>query len=159
MTRELIYSFAACAVSVALEGVFAGGGIKQRFAELRGPRYVPPLWAWVVIGAFYYLICFVVLYRLFSISETVPLRRWALVLLFAMMFINALWNYFFFRTRNLFHAWVIGFPYALVALLLFALLLRLDRTAAFCLLPYLFYLFYAGTFGYQIWKLNAPGAV
>jgi tryptophan-rich sensory protein len=142
-------------VSVTLEGVFAGSGIKRRLSELRVPRCVPPLWGWVVIGALYYLICFVVLYRLFSLSETIPSRTWALGFLFAMMFINALWNYFFFRSRNLLHAFVIGVPYALVALALFVLLLPLDRAAAFCLLPYLLYLFYAGYFGYQIWKLNA----
>lgn len=159
MNRALIFSLAVCAVSVALEGLFAGGGIKKRFAELRIPRHVPPLWAWVVIGAFYYLLCFVLLYRLFSISDTNPLRRWTLTLLFTMMFINALWNCFFFRTRNLFHAWLIGFPYAVIALLLFVFLLRFDRTAAFCLLPYLVYLFYAGIFGYRIWKLNPHGGV
>ena len=158
MTRALIYSLVACALSIALEGVFAGSGIKVRLAQLRVPRYVPPLWGWVVIGAFYYVICFVLLYRLFSISETVPFRRWALAFLFAMMFINALWNYFFFRTRNLFHAYLIGWPYGLIALVLFLLLLRFDHIAAFFLLPYLLYLFYAGTFGYRVWKLNPPTA-
>ena len=158
MTRALIYSLAACAVAVALEGVFAGGGIKLRLAEIRVPRYAPPLWGWVVIGAFYYLICFVVLYRLFSIAEPSPLRAWALALLSGMMFINALWNYFFFRSRNLFHAYVVGLPYSLIALVLFAVLLRVERAAALCLLPYLLYLFYAGLFGYRVWKLNPPSA-
>jgi tryptophan-rich sensory protein len=137
-----------------LEALFAGGGIKQRLSELRVPRYVPPLWGWVAIGAFYYLICFVLLYRLFSLSESTPGRQWALGLLFAMLLINALWNYFFFRARNLFHAFVLGLPYVLIALALFALLLRVDRTAAFYLLPYLIYLLYAGVFGYRVWKLN-----
>jgi len=158
MNHPLIYSLAACGVSIALEGLFAGSGIKARLAELRVPRYAPPLWGWVVIGAFYYLICFVVLYRLFSMSEAILLRRWALVFLFAMMFINALWNYLFFRTRNLFHAYVIGFPYALIAFALFAVLLRIDKPAAFCLLPYLAYLFYANAFGYRVCKLNDSSA-
>ncbi len=159
MTRALIYALAACAVSVALEGVFAGGGIKQRLTELRVPRYVPPLWGWIAIGVFYYIICFILLYRLFSMSETVSLRSCAVALLFAMMFINALWNYFFFRTRNLFHAYVIGLPYGLVAFVLFLILLRLDRISAFSLLPYLLYLLYANRFGYRVWKLNSPTAV
>ena len=59
MDPPLPYSLGVCAISVALEAVFAGGGIKQRLAELRAPRFVPPLWGWVVIGAFYYVICFV----------------------------------------------------------------------------------------------------
>lgn len=112
MTRALIYALGACALSVALEGLFAGGGIKQRLAELRVPRYAPPLWGWIVIGVVYYVICFVVLYRLLSMPETVPSRNSALVLLGSLMFTNALWNYFFFRTRNLFHAFVIGLPSA-----------------------------------------------
>ena len=159
MTRALIYSLAACAVAGALEGVFAGRGIKLRLAELRVPRYTPPLSVWIAIGVLYYLICFAVLYRLLSMPEAVPLRRWALVLLGSIIFINALWNYFFFRTRNLFHAYVIGLPYSLIALVLFVFLLRLDRVAAFFLLPYLLYLFYANAFGYRVWKLNSPTAV
>jgi len=154
MTGALIYSLAACAVSVALEALFAGSGIKARFAELRVPRYAPPLWAWVVIGAFYYVMCFAVLYRLLSMPGVVPLRRWAILLFSSIMLINALWNYFFFRTRNLFHAFVISLPYGALAVVLFGVLLHLDRPAAWSVLPYLLYLFYAAAFGYRIWKLN-----
>jgi translocator protein len=158
MTRALIYSLAACAVSVALEALFAGGGIKARLTELRVPRYAPPLWGWIVIGAFYYVICFALLYRLLSLPVAGPSQRWALGLLGSIMFINALWNYFFFRTRNLFHAYLIGLPYGAIAFVLLAVLLRLDRPAAFCLLPYLLYLFYANAFGYRVWRLNQPTA-
>jgi translocator protein len=154
MTIALVYSLAACAISLALEALFAGSRVKARFAELRVPRYAPPLWAWVVIGAVYYVLCFAVLYRLLSMPGVVPLRQWAVMLFGSVMLINAVWNYFFFRTGNLFHAFVIGFPYSLIALVLFLLLLRLDRVAAFCLLPYLFYLIYANALGYCLWKLN-----
>ncbi len=140
---------------MGFEALFAGGGIKKRLAELRLPRFSPPLWGWVVIGILYYLTCFVVLYRLFALPHAASVRSWALGAVFALMFINALWNYFFFRTRNLFHAYLISLPYALIAFALFLLLLRLDRPAAFCLVPYLVYLFYAGWFGYRVWKLNS----
>jgi len=159
MISALIYSIAACVVSVALEALFAGSGIKARFAELRIPRYAPPVWAWIVIGVFYYVICFTVLYRLLSMPGVLPLRWWAVMLLGSFMLINAVWNYFFFRTRNLFHAFLIGLPYALIALVLFFLLLRFDRVAAFCFLPYLFYLIYATALGYRLWKLNPPATV
>jgi tryptophan-rich sensory protein len=89
-------------------------------------------------------------------AQSSPLRASALALLGGMMFINALWNYFFFRTRNLFHACVVGLPYTVVALALFAVLLQVDRRAALCLLPYLLYLLYASLFGYRVWKLNSP---
>jgi len=156
MESPLIYSLGMCAISVAVEGVFAGGGIQQRLADVRVPRFAPPLWGWIVIGALYYVICFVVLYRLFSLPATVPLRQWALGALGGIMFINALWNYFFFRTRNLFHAFIIGLPYAVLAIILFGILLRLDRVSAWSFLPYVVYLVYASRFGYLVWTLNPP---
>ncbi len=156
MTRAILYSFAICALGAALEGLFAGSGIRQRLATVRSPSYAVPFSGWMVIGALYYVICFTILYRLFLLQPA-PLRSAAFALLGAIMFINALWNYFFFRTRNLFHAYLLGFPYSAIALSLFLLLLlRVDHMAAWCLLPYVIYLFYAGLLGYRMWKLNPP---
>ena len=143
----------ACVLAAALEGAFAGGGIKQRLREMKAPVYALPLWGWIIIGVLYYAMCFTVLYRLFDLSATL-LRNVALVVLGLMMLINAGWNYFFFRTRNLFHAFVIGVPYNIAAVVLLLLLLRVDRTAAWSLVPYLFYLLYANLFGSRLWKLN-----
>ena len=97
--HPIIYSFAICALGAALEGLFAGSGIKQRLANLRLPSYAVPFWGWMVIGGLYYVICFSVLYRLFLLPSS-PGRTAAFALIGAFMFINALWNYFFFRTRN-----------------------------------------------------------
>ena len=156
MTRAIIYSLAICAVGAALEGLFAGRGVKQRLANLRQPSFAIPFWGWMIIGGFYYLVCFAVLYRLFLLPPA-PARTAAFALLGTMMFINARWNYFFFRTRNLFHTYLLGVPYNAIAFSLFLLLLsRVDRTTAWCFLPYMIYLFYANIWGYRIWKLN-PG--
>jgi translocator protein len=154
MSRALVFSAAICAAGAALEGLFAGSRIKQRFAELQLPRYAVPLWGWIIIGLAYYVICFAVFYRLFNLPGTTG-RNAALGLLGGIMFVNALWNYFFFRTRNLLHAYVIGVCYTASALALFLLLLmRVDRTAAWYFLPYILYLVYANIWGYRIWTLN-----
>lgn len=155
-TQAIFYSLAICALGAALEGFFAGSGIKQRLATLRLPSYAVPFWGWMVIGGLYYVICFSVLYRLFLLPTSAG-RTVAFALIGAFMFTNALWNYFFFRTRNLFQAYLLGLPYSAVAISLFLmLLLRLDRLAAWCLLPYIPYLFYGNFWGYRIWKLNPP---
>lgn len=154
MTRAIIYSLAICALGAALEGLCAGSGIKQRLANLRSPSFAIPFWGWMVIGGLYYLICFAVLYRLFLLPPSYA-RSAAFALLGTVMFINALWNYFFFRTRNLFHPFLLGLFYSAIAISLFLLLLlRIDRMAATCLLPYIIYLCYANIWGYRVWKLN-----
>ncbi|HET9333124.1 MAG TPA: TspO/MBR family protein [Gemmatimonadota bacterium] len=155
MNSPLAYSLALCAISATLEGILAGRGVQARFADLRLPRYSPPLPVWFVIGGIFYVVCFSVLYRLFSLPGS-GLRDAALVLLVGMMLMNALWNYVFFRARNLFLSFVTCLPYGLVAVVLFVLMLKLDRLAALVLSPYILYLGYAIAWGYALWKRN-PG--
>ena len=154
--RAVAYSLAICAVSCALEALFAGDEVKKRLATMRLPPGSPPFWAWVMIGAFYYAICFMVSYRLFSRPPGFT-RDIALALLGTLMFINALWNYFFFRSHNLFHAYLLGLLYGVGTVVLFILLLRLDRVAGWCLLSYILYLLYASIWSYRVWQLNPAG--
>lgn len=149
-----IYAGAFCLIALALEWLCAGGDIRSRLAQLRRPRFTPPLAVWVIIGAFYYLICFVLLYRLFALSTQSPFRNIALALVLTLMLVNAFWNYFFFRSRNLRHAARIGFLYTTIAIVLFLLLLRVDLRAAFWFAPYMIYLCYANVWGHFVLKLN-----
>ncbi|HET7239849.1 MAG TPA: TspO/MBR family protein [Gemmatimonadales bacterium] len=142
MTHPLVLALAICAGAAVLEGVLAGRGVKQRFLELRVPRLSPPLRIWIAIGAAYYAICFVVLYRLLVLPPN-GLRTAALSLIVMVLLANAFWNYLFFRLRSLRLSFVAGVLYSLAALGLLTLLFKLDRIAAWCLLPYVLYLSYA----------------
>jgi translocator protein len=155
MNKAIFGSLVICVASAMLEALLSGRRVKERFTELRFPRYSLPLWAWFVIGGLYYVVLFVLLYRLFSLPLD-GLRDAALILILAMIAVNALWNYIFFRMRNVFLSFVTFFPYNLFALALFMLLLQLDNVAAWWLLPYLCYLVYASAWGYVVWKLNRP---
>ncbi|HVF71177.1 MAG TPA: TspO/MBR family protein [Chthoniobacterales bacterium] len=153
MTRAIVLSLVICIIGAVLEGLFAGTEVKQRLAAIRLPKRVPPFWLWVVIGALYYLTCFGISMRLLILS-TSPSRTNALALLATIMFVNALWNYFFFRSRNFKHAYFLGLVYSAFVLLLFVLVMRLDSVAAWLLCPYMIYLFYGNAWGYRVWKLN-----
>jgi tryptophan-rich sensory protein len=110
-----------------------------------------------VIGGLFYLICFTVLYRLFRLPPSGS-RDAALALLVGMMLINAIWNYVFFRKRDLYLSFFAFLPYGILAIVLFVLTLRLDRLAAWVVLPYVLYLGYAAAWGYGLWKRNPERA-
>ena len=112
---------------------------------------------WFVIGGLFYVVCFMVSYRLFRLPGS-GLRDAAIALLVCMMLMNALWNYLFFRARDLFLSFVACLPYGFVAVALFVLTLELDRLAALILLPYILYLGYALAWGYGLWKRNPEDA-
>jgi translocator protein len=154
MSRILI-TILICLLSAAIEGVLAGRGVKQRFAELRFPRYSFPIPLWYVIGVLYYTICFVLLYRLLGL-DNLSNAGWngACILLLVMMTANAGWNYFFFRARSLLASLVVSGIYTIIAVVLFFCLFSIDRIGAWVLLPYVLYLGYANMWGYRLWKLN-----
>ena len=154
----LLTSLGICAASGALEGVLAGRGIKQRFAELQLPPYSPPLAVWSAIAVLYYGICGVVLYRLVAGWRDDQTHHWAIALLLTIMIINAIWNYTFFRMKNLKVSFLIGVPYAPAAIVLVWLLFQIDVIAARVFLPYLLYLIYAGWWGYKLWRINDAAA-
>lgn len=155
-TISILLSLGAGILAAVLEGVCAGKNVKSFFETLRFPRYSAPLWAWSIIGAIYYVIfCFVVyrLLRLFGGSSA--LRIVALVLIFVMMFLNALTNYIIFRAQNLRLSFIVGALFPLMDIALFVCLVQLDMVAAWSLIPYLMYRIYAVWWGYGLWRLNS----
>jgi tryptophan-rich sensory protein len=149
-------ALATCVVAAAVEGVAAGSSFRQRLAQLRLPRFSPALPVWVLIGVAYYIIAGTVLYRVLGLPPSG--RRLAAVwLLLAILGINAIWNYFFFRRRSLGSSFLLGLLYSLLALVLCITLFGLDSVAGLVFLPYVVYLLYANIWTYGVWRLNARG--
>lgn len=156
--RPALLPLIICIAAAALEGALAGGGVRQRLAQLRMPPYSPPFFLWLVIGFLYYAICFVVLRHLLGPPELTPLRWCAFVLLIIILLANAFWSVVFFRWRDL-RASFIGFiPYALVVVVLVALLFQLYPFGAALFTCYGIYLLYVTWWGYHLCRLNRPDA-
>ena len=143
-----------CGAAAAAEGVLAGPNVRARFAELRQPPRSPTLTGWFVIGAAYYVMCFVLLHRLLASTRFNASYRAAFFLLLALMVANALWGWLFFRRKDLWASFLAFIPYSLIAVALAAVLVFIDRTAALVLTPYLLYLVYALWWSYRLWFLN-----
>ncbi|HZI63372.1 MAG TPA: tryptophan-rich sensory protein [Thermoanaerobaculia bacterium] len=154
MSSAAIFAVTICGLAALLEGGLAGGGVRTHFATLRLPRYSPPLWAWVLIGALYYVACFIVLYRLFVLESRTLLWGVAMSLALLMLVINAVWNLLFFRLKSLRASVLALVPYSLVVLGLALSLIPLDPLAAWVLVPYIVYLVYANTWVYSLWRAN-----
>jgi benzodiazapine receptor len=150
----ILVAIGACALAAALEGLCAGRKIKSFFAELRFPPYSAPLWVWSIIGGLYYVIFCFVIYRLLRLDSDSALRPTALMLILFMMVANALTNYIIFRARDLRLAFIVGALFPFMDVALFICLIRLDRVAAWSLVPYLLYRVYAVWWGYGLWKMN-----
>lgn len=150
----IVTTIGVCAGAGALEGALAGPGVRNRLREVRTPRCAPPFGVWIVIGAAYYAMSGAILYRLLRLGFWTFDRVLAVLLVALILLINASWNYFFFRRRNLRQAFLVNIPYVLVASGLAIVLFRLDRVGGWLLVPYLIYLVYAVWLGYAMWRLH-----
>jgi benzodiazapine receptor len=129
--------------------------VEGYLTSLALPPLSPPLWAWYVIGAGYYLTCFAVLYRVIRHGRSGVWRNVAVSLVVLLMIANAAWNWAFFRIQDPFVSFLVLVPYNTVVVALLLVVLRVDRVATLALLPYVAYLCYADYWGYGVWRLNS----
>jgi tryptophan-rich sensory protein len=148
------WSLAACILAAALEGVLSGTKVRLRFAELKLPQPVLPLWAWSIIGLAYYVLLFLVLDSLLSSPPTPRWTQTALALIAFVLAANAGWSWVFFRKKDLWLSVVFFVPYVLLALALALALFRVGSQLAPWFLLYVGYLAYATWWGYSVWRLN-----
>jgi len=106
-----------------------------------------------MIGIAYYAIFFTVLLRLLSMPPS-TWRTLALVLALAVLGANAVWNYFFFRKKDMKASLFFSIAYSAVAVVLILLLLRIDVIASGLLTVYGIYLIFANRWQYEMWRAN-----
>ena len=153
-TYALLISIGVCVFMAALEGACAGNKVKSYFATLRSPSYAAPLWVWYIIGVGYYATFLFILYRILKLQTNSILKPVTLGLVLFMMMANALWNYVFFRARNLLLAFVTSSAAPIFDVVLIFCLIGLDIVAMWSMVPYLLYRVYAVYWGYALWKMN-----
>ena len=154
LRHPIVVALGICALAAAAEGILSGKRPMEVLATLRLPRFTPPPWLWIIIGVFYYVICFSVLTRLLQMDGSHRLQYSATVLMIVLLGLNALFNYVLFRSRNVQAAFMLFIPYVLVAVALQICLFCVDKIAGFIFVPYLAYLVFATVWGYELWRLN-----
>lgn len=157
MKRPWVWALSACAVAAVGEGLAAGSEVGARFSELVLPPFSPPLWAWAIIGALYYVLFFFLLNSLLGGPPTPRLTSAALLLVAVILVANVTWNWLFFRERDLWLSTVLFLPYVAVALTLAVVLRRLRSPLFPWYLLYIGYLAYAAWWGIDLWRLNPDG--
>jgi len=101
-----------CIAGAGAEALLAGPGVRQRLEQLRQPPMSPPFAVWMVIGGAYYVICFTLLFRLFRGEWREGIGALAVASVVLLMSLNALWNLYFFRRRDLRGSFRVSLIYA-----------------------------------------------
>ncbi len=143
--------FGLAVAAVSLVGGLAAAGSAEQYAHYVQPAWAPPPWLFGPVWT--------VLYVLIAVSGWLVWRRAGLtspahVVYGAQLLLNMAWTPLFFG------AGLIGFAFAEIVVLWAAivativLFARIDRLAAWLLVPYLAWVSFAAALNLSIWVLN-----
>lgn len=124
------------------------------YAGLEKPFFTPPNWLFGPVWIFLYSLMLNAVWAILSKPPATPGRKIALTAFFTQLALNASWSFAFFAARSPLLGLIV------IVLLLAAILWtirafwRVDRIAAWCLIPYVLWVGYATALNGAIWWLN-----
>ena len=156
-TRNVAYAavaIGAVVVTSVLGQIATYPNLAPWYAGLAKPAFNPPNWVFAPVWTTLYLLMAFALWRVLRVSEPADERRWAVVLFFGQLFLNAAWSWMFFGAHNTALGLVNIIPQLFVVLATVIAFWRLDRIAGFCLAPLAAWVAFAPLLNASIWWLN-----
>lgn len=137
----------------ALSG-FLGMAGNEQYLELKRPSFSPPGYIFPVVWTILYFLMALAFYRIWMHGKQGTNIKKGAALYFIQLFLNFLWSIIFFR----FNLYGIAFIELLI-LLAFILLTtfefyKIDKIAAYLMIPYIIWVSFAGILNGAIWLMN-----
>lgn len=154
---KLIIALALPIAAGLIGSLFTTSAIPTWYATLTKPSFSPPNWIFAPVWTSLYLLMGIAFYRIWS-GQILPrdkrMQQQSLLLFTIHLVFNALWSILFFGLHNP----LLGLFDILILLGLIVIMMikfyRLDRVAAYLLLPYLAWVTFATLLNFSIWQLN-----
>lgn len=142
-----------CLAAGGIGSYFTFESVQSWYPTLQKPAWTPPSWVFGPVWSTLYVLMGVAAWRVWRCPFG-PEVRGALTLFGVQLVLNTLWSGLFFGLRSpgpAFFELVLLWVFIAATLLRFR---RLDRTAAWLLVPYLAWVTFAGGLNFTIWQLN-----
>jgi len=134
--------------------VFTTGEITTWYAKLNKPGFSPPNWlfgpVWTTLYTFMGIALFLIWQKGLQ-NKNVCFAFWFFII---HLFVNFLWSFVFFSSKELFFALLIIILLWSMILTSIILFWKIDKRASLLLVPYLFWVSFATLLNYSVWQLN-----
>lgn len=146
---------ALCFAIAALGALVTRPQIPTWYATLVKPLWTPPAWLFPVVWNILYLLMALSLWRLWErLRENVAGAERAIWLFLTQLALNAAWSPTFFGLHAIRSGLIIIVALAIVLVATIGAAFRVDRSAAWMLVPYLGWILYASSLNAAIAILN-----
>ena len=134
--------------------VFTTSKIPTWYAGLNKPFFNPPGWIFGPVWITLYTMMGVASYFVWQKRGENPLANTALIIFFVHLIFNALWSILFFGLQNPMWAFLEIIILLVMIIVLVILFYKIDKRAAYLLIPYLLWVSFASVLNFSIWRLN-----
>jgi len=124
------------------------------YASLAKPWFTPPSWVFGPVWTALYVLMAFALWRVLRAPGYFAGRRFAVVLFGIQLILNAAWSWMFFGANSPLLGMVNIIPQLLIILATVAAFARVDKAAAWCLVPLAVWVAYASVLNAAIWQAN-----
>jgi len=150
--KKLIISIIVCQAAGVVGSIFTMPALTTWYATLAKPSFTPPGW---VIGIVWTVLFLLMGLSLYLVWVKKPKKR-ELPFFDIQLALNILWSAIFFGLRNPSLAFVEIIFLWLAILGNIIVFYKIDKKAAWLLVPYLAWVSFAAVLNYSVWMLNAP---
>ena len=147
-----ILALGAVAVTSILGQIATYPNLTPWYAGLIKPSFNPPNWIFAPVWTTLYALMAFALWRILRASRAN--RRYAIGLFFLLLTLNATWSWMFFWAHSPLLGLIDIVPQFVVILATVVSFARIDRLAAFSLLPLTVWVAFASVLNTAIWLLN-----
>jgi translocator protein len=124
------------------------------YASLAKPWFSPPNWVFAPVWTCLYVLMAFAFWRIMRTPRETKGRRIAIALFLLQLALNAAWSWMFFGVNSTLLGVLNIIPQLLVIMAAVGAFARIDRTAAWCLVPLVLWVTYAAVLNIAVWSLN-----
>ncbi len=138
----------------SISAIFTVKAIPGWYAQLNKPWFNPPNWIFSPVWTTLYILMGIALWLVWKADAANKLKQTALVVFGLQLALNFFWSLIFFREHQLGWAFVEIIALWLLILLTVISFAKINKTAAWLLVPYICWVSFASILNYTIWQLN-----
>jgi len=121
---------------------------------LKKPSFNPPSWLFGPVWITLYTMMGVSLYLIWQKRGEIKLAWPAIIFFLIHLAVNASWSIIFFGQKNIIGALILIVALWFMIVASIFLFYKINKTAAYLLVPYLLWVSFASILNYSLWRLN-----
>ncbi|OGF24844.1 TspO protein [Candidatus Falkowbacteria bacterium RIFOXYB2_FULL_34_18] len=152
---KILLAIFICQMAGIVGSIFTAKSVANWYTTLEKPFFNPPSWVFGPVWILLYALMGIALYLVYQKIGTGNLVKWALIIFFIHLILNALWSILFFGMQNPglgFLEIIVLWVFIIIVIILFY---KIDARTIWLLLPYLLWVSFAMVLNFSIWRLNS----